>query len=693
MNNEIHFKFRISEEYILQSFLPFLESHHFCYCSFIKTTFQQILRQNLIPTNVIRIKEWMLISIKKLKFTKDISQTLFHLFQTNFPNFSLENENAVKLEPFFLYIYFQMFFFEKFNNLQNNLQNNNNFNNLQNSNEDIIYNCFCNILGDLLDLIGNENKKIVKKNLNFLNVFIVVELLQNSLQNGSVTKIDFNIANYFPFFENNLLKKDLQNNLQNSLQNKKYLQKHKRNVTNDIDMENDPELSQFNNFEEEETLQQVYNFEQNLQQSEFIDIFLIKDFILQNLQRTKLNNFLKINNISNNYIYFNPESTKMETFFEIENIFDHSYICILQKKLQTICIKNCKDCTIVLGPVRNMIHVTNCNNIKLICPTNAIKIYNCINCQFYLCCNNPPLLFTTNENLKFAPFNTFYKNLQQQIDDSNIDPNINYYKEPFIVNLDILQHYQNQQLKNSLSSSPNNSKFGNLDNFNSNFNTTTMTGNCGEQQQQQVNYNYPTSPTNIMLSSSPSSSSNNSSPTSPINFISSNYNSHHNLNNSNLNNNTIYSIIEPKDFHIHIIPFENTNSNNPSNNVQTISEILRKIPCPLPREYLLELQKRMKTIANLFDKMKLISKQVGCNNNNYCNVNNYCNNTQQHDRFNNNNINYLSKNIDNNNGKDRSNEIQMKMMEFMNRKFREWLNESGLDKEYKIFLLSNHQDK
>lgn len=139
-----------------------------------------------------------------------------------------------------------------------------------------------------------------------------------------------------------------------------------------------------------------------------------------------------------------------------------------------------------------------------------------------------------------------------------------------------------------------------------------------------------------------------------------------------------YSIMEPANFHLHFIPFENYNakspgkSKNPSNNgngVLTIAEILTKIPSPLPKEYQTEIQNRTKSIANLFDHIKQSSSQMA----NKLMITHGLDSTlnlQQQAQFQN----------------QQHQLIQNKMMDYMNRKFREWLVQSGYDKEYKVFL-------
>jgi len=134
----------------------------------------------------------------------------------------------------------------------------------------------------------------------------------------------------------------------------------------------------------------------------------------------------------------------------------------------------------------------------------------------------------------------------------------------------------------------------------------------------------------------------------------------------------VFSVMDPTNFHLHFIPFENYHgdsikipskpSSGSANGVLTISEILRKIPCPLPKEYLYEIQNRTKSIANLFDHIKQIARDMSLKQEDEPQQQ-----TQQ--------------------------VLQNKMMDYMNRKFREWLTQSGYDREYKVFLPNSQQQR
>nr|CAG4714416.1 unnamed protein product [Naegleria fowleri] len=691
-------KFRYSEENILQSFLPFLDSHNYCYCSFMFTTFQQIIRQKLIPSSVIRC-------------------------------FSLPNENAVKLEPFFIYVYLQMYTFEKFMSPKQSPNLEPSFKE-RNSNVDI-YEVFKHCLEDLLWLVSdNDAGMLTASHINHLAVFLCEE--KNFMS--------FNIAKAFPFWFSS---ESTPTHKQSSPQSKKSYSSRSASLNTIRDERMlDPELSVMvrnDDHCEDEYMNDIRNSimddeaefitrqsenasrdnYHHVDPSQPVELNAIKNYILENLERGKLPYHLSIRNIYSNYVFYNQESATTDTYFEISDISDQSYICILQPHIQTICVKNCRDCTLVFGIVRNIIHVTNCHHVNIICITNAIKISYSSNCTFNLCCNNRPILFTSNSNLKFAPYNTTFESVTKQLQHSGIDPTINYFSEPFVVDLESI--HQLQQQGHSMNSSSNNSSMivdtSNSPLVSTTTSPTTVHMSCTSSPSSTIAWS-STSPSSSTFSttSSPRSHSNNSSPLSfsPNSNQHQQHQQHHSSNSimtsppqpplhvsliqsspppspnhyqtksktqQQLYCPSVFSILDPCEFHLHFIPFENYHNNNNSNSssplnnsstkntgtnssssgVLTISEILKRIPSPLPREYQFEIQNRTKSIANLFDHIKQVAQRV----------------SQQYSRSQP-SITHPSPTIS-------SGIIQNKIMDFMNRKFREWLAQSGYDKEYKVF--------
>lgn len=285
-----------------------------------------------------------MISYKKLKFTKDISQTLFHLFQTNYRSFSLIDENAVMLEPFFIYVYFQMYTFEKHLAPKSH--------STEAAVVDVksidIFQIFRNCLDDLLRMISeNDSGMLSAKDVNHLAVFLCEERDSTSL----------NLSKAFPFWNTQEKSHQATN------------QSQRRKISDD--RMHDPELAlmarhgldidddMMNHMVDDE----VHDLEVNL--SKLVDVNTVKNFILQNLERGRLPYQLVVTNVHANYVYYDINSARCNTYFEICENSDKAYICILQNHLQTVCVKNCKDCTIVLGVVRNMVHVSVSITTKL----------------------------------------------------------------------------------------------------------------------------------------------------------------------------------------------------------------------------------------------------------------------------------------------------------------------------------------
>jgi len=83
--------------------------------------------------------------------------------------------------------------------------------------------------------------------------------------------------------------------------------------------------------------------------------------------------------------------------------------------LSDIMIKGCEDCVIVTGVCKNLLSVENCSNCKIIAISKAIRIEESNDTTFYLCVNTRPVLTVGNNRLIFAPYNTFYSQIDAHI--------------------------------------------------------------------------------------------------------------------------------------------------------------------------------------------------------------------------------------------------------------------------------------
>ncbi|EYU39914.1 hypothetical protein ABFS82_10G169900 [Erythranthe guttata] len=92
-------------------------------------------------------------------------------------------------------------------------------------------------------------------------------------------------------------------------------------------------------------------------------------------------------------------------------------------------VYGCSDATIVLGAVGKAVRIEHCERVHLITAAKRICIANCRECVFFLGVNQKPLIVGDNHKLQVAPFNTFYSQLEEHMNQVNINPNINKWDE------------------------------------------------------------------------------------------------------------------------------------------------------------------------------------------------------------------------------------------------------------------------
>jgi len=88
--------------------------------------------------------------------------------------------------------------------------------------------------------------------------------------------------------------------------------------------------------------------------------------------------------------------------------------------LSDITIKGCEECVIVTGVCKSLLSVESCSNCKIISISKAVKIEESNDTTFYLCTNTRPVLTVGNNRLLFAPYNTYYSQLDVHIQTAQI---------------------------------------------------------------------------------------------------------------------------------------------------------------------------------------------------------------------------------------------------------------------------------
>ncbi|KAI3471397.1 hypothetical protein Pfo_030761 [Paulownia fortunei] len=111
----------------------------------------------------------------------------------------------------------------------------------------------------------------------------------------------------------------------------------------------------------------------------------------------------------------------------------HESVIYILAPLRYATVYGCSDATIVIGAVGKAVRVEHCERVHLITAAKRICIANCRECLFFLGVNQQPLIVGDNHKLQVAPYNTFYLQLEEHMNQVGIDPNINKWDEPVVL--------------------------------------------------------------------------------------------------------------------------------------------------------------------------------------------------------------------------------------------------------------------
>ncbi len=78
-------------------------------------------------------------------------------------------------------------------------------------------------------------------------------------------------------------------------------------------------------------------------------------------------------------------------------------------------ISACSNCTIVVGAVAGLLHVVDCEKMTITSAARRILVSNCNDVSHYIFTPSPPLLVGNNRNCQFAPYNTYYDGLREDL--------------------------------------------------------------------------------------------------------------------------------------------------------------------------------------------------------------------------------------------------------------------------------------
>jgi hypothetical protein len=78
-------------------------------------------------------------------------------------------------------------------------------------------------------------------------------------------------------------------------------------------------------------------------------------------------------------------------------------------------ISACSGCTIVVGAVAGLLHVVDCERTTITSAARRVLVSNCYDVTHNIFTPSPPLLVGDNRNCKFAPYNTHYDGLREDL--------------------------------------------------------------------------------------------------------------------------------------------------------------------------------------------------------------------------------------------------------------------------------------
>ncbi|XP_058207608.1 uncharacterized protein LOC131320782 [Rhododendron vialii] len=107
----------------------------------------------------------------------------------------------------------------------------------------------------------------------------------------------------------------------------------------------------------------------------------------------------------------------------------HDSVIYVLAPLRYATIYGCSDATIVLGAVGKAVRVEHCERVQVIVAAKRICIANCRECVFYLGVNQRPLIVGDNHKLQVAPYNTYYTQLEEHMNQVGIQATINKWDE------------------------------------------------------------------------------------------------------------------------------------------------------------------------------------------------------------------------------------------------------------------------
>lgn len=99
----------------------------------------------------------------------------------------------------------------------------------------------------------------------------------------------------------------------------------------------------------------------------------------------------------------------------------HGFLYLLAP-FDYVTIYGCKNLTIVVGAVRNIIRISRCVGLRVIVACRLLSVKSSISCQVNLYSPHSPLLRGRTGDISLAPYNTFYPLLESHLAVARLDP-------------------------------------------------------------------------------------------------------------------------------------------------------------------------------------------------------------------------------------------------------------------------------
>ncbi|KAK3011166.1 hypothetical protein RJ639_013014 [Escallonia herrerae] len=137
--------------------------------------------------------------------------------------------------------------------------------------------------------------------------------------------------------------------------------------------------------------------------------------------------------------YVKQASDLQGSYIKVVNC--HESVIYILAPLRYATVYGCSDATIVLGAIGKDldyilgVRVEHCERVHVIVAAKRICIANCRECVFFLGVNQQPLIVGDNHKLQVAPYNTFYSQLEEHMNQVGIEATINRWNEPVALGL------------------------------------------------------------------------------------------------------------------------------------------------------------------------------------------------------------------------------------------------------------------